>query len=742
MKKPFFFNDQIVYSDDLNFLNSSKDDELRNRFNAILLPPGGIYGNVTYATSSSSRGGIVGDPDLYLSSTNLKVGLSVSNNQLFIYAGKALTEAGELIEVLSNLTLNLGSSNSTYSWLGSPNTLNYVKIKYLEIQSAVQTDDQGTSFFTRYNPSYFITINDTPPISNEILLATFISDASGRTIPAQGIIDRRLYIRFIVPASAVRLDPTTKPVTSWVSVEDHVNAKGSGIPSATNPHGLTPGDLGLENSVAQHRLEAHSSGIIAKDGKYDSAVWGSFQPSAQDSGPEVVISFALPSSNAAIVVNGTVYDNAIPTISLLDTSIFTAGNSLYYLYVDSDGNLKAQTTTTELFIPSKFVLCSFTRSQGGSAISGFTDLRRFTEITTLLVRADLDESTNFAALNLTSSLEDNLKRIRHQIGRAITGVGSQWNTTPPLTNGPSAIADSYHQHTSIINNLSYRFYRGAAHGYAALYWSATAGPISGKLHLYANDVTKSYAELYVSQLKVQQNTLKFFKTDIDETDYPSMTWSNVNGRFQFLEDTSALDYAPIAVRRLFFPAGTSNVFIEGVNSASDYLVIRNFPDNSRSSLGVDKLDAISVWLNDFEGDPDPERILKSDVVKWNSLNENLFAGTPVQVYNNVTITGASLDLDTSNTTGKPKFINVSVGRGDVRRGFTCYLKIYPNGGNPATAIIVSQININAGMTYTNIFGTFPLSAMIAHGMSCRVSLILNTPTDDFGNLNVVITTSA
>ena len=751
MKRPFFFNDQIVYSDDLNFLNSSKEDELKNRFNALLLPPGGIYGDVNYATSSSSRGGIIGDPDLYLSFTNLKVGTSLSNNQLFIYAGKALTEEGELIEVTTNLTLNLGSSNSTYSWLGSPNTLNYVKIKYLEVQGAIQSDDQGTPFYTRYNPSYFITVNNAAPTNNEILLATFISDASGRTIPAQGVVDRRLYTRLMVPASAVRLDPTTKPVMEWRSVEDHVNAKGSGTPSATNPHGLTPGDLGLENSVAQHRLEAHTSGIVAIDGKYDASVWNSFQPAAQDSGAEVVISFAIPAVNAAIVVGGNVYDSAIPTISLLNTSIFTAGNSFYYLYMDSNGDIKAQTTTTDLFIPSKFVLCSFTRGQGGSEISDFEDLRRFTELTTLLMRADLDEATNFAAINLTSTLEDNLKRIRHQVGRAITGVGAQWNTTPPLTLGPTSVADAYHQHTSIVNNsftigsasgagdlnnLSLKFYRGVVHGFAALYWSATAGAIIGKFHLYTNDVTKNYAELYVAQLKVKENIIKFFKANIDETNYPSLGWNIVNNRFQFLEDTSTLNYASIAAKKVYFPTGTSNSYIEGVDSALDYLAIRT-QGNSLGSLAIDRLDVRSIWLNDFEGDTASERILKSDVIKWNSLTANLFSGTPTTIYNSATIETSSIEVDYTNTSGKPSFLNAIVGRGDVRRGFVCYLRIFPSG-NPASSVIVSQVNINAGMTYTGIFGVFPLSTIVGHGKTCRVTINYNTPVEDKGSLTIAV----
>lgn len=266
MKRPFFYNDQYVFSDDLNFISSSLEEELTNRFQSLLTSSRGYNENDLTNTGSVDKGGVFGSPEDYAQLKNLNV-VKVNADELIIYQGAALDINGELIQVLSNVSVYLSQSSTTFSWLGSPNVLNYVKIKYIEVGSSLQTDDGGNSHYTKYTPSYFITIDDTIPTGEEILLATFVANASGEVLGS--LTDRRLYVSVVVPSSSVILDPLTKPVSTWRSVADHVNAIGTGIPSDTNPHGLAGIDLGTDATGHQFMGRGTLNGTKYDIGAYE-----------------------------------------------------------------------------------------------------------------------------------------------------------------------------------------------------------------------------------------------------------------------------------------------------------------------------------------------------------------------------------------------------------------------------------------------------------------------------------------
>ena len=454
MERSNYFDDEFVYSNDLNNTEQTKQNQLIKRTQAPLGYSGGIYQGTSNGTGSVFQGGIYGSPADYLvHGNNLFCDSNSYTVDITVATGSALSPNGELIQVTSPLVINLGTAGPTYSWTSSPSVLNYVKIKYQEASGSPGVNDVGTTYFTRYIPSFFITIDGVPPIAaSEILLATFTGDATGQ-IADYPLHDRRLYVRTITSANAVILDPTTKIVGSFITAEDHINAKGTGTPAPTNPHGLTLADIGGVSNVAQHWIEAHASAIIDTTGTYQGVFFNSYQPyitgSPLSPAPHTYISFATPASGAAILAGGAVYPNAISTIyDLIDPAIFSAGDTYYWFYMNSAGSVQLTTTNLDGYaIPDKFVLCSVQRASGGTEYNNFKDLRTFFPTVQENVRADFIENAAFPTLGSGSMLTANMDRIRYQLGRAIDGVGGDWSTIPPLTAGSSSLGDSYHTHS-------------------------------------------------------------------------------------------------------------------------------------------------------------------------------------------------------------------------------------------------------------------------------------------------------
>jgi hypothetical protein len=452
MERAYFFGDQYVYSDDLNQIEISSADQTIKRTQATL----GYSGGLSTGSGSVNKGGVYGSPADYTQAINLKCYTAYPGVGITISSGKALSPTGELIEISGPPTVYINTSGTTYKWTSTPNVTNYVKISYQETSGSIGVDDAGNTYASRYYSSYYITVDGTAPdVSKEILLATFTADSNGRVLSAN-ITDQRLYVRTITPADAVILDPSKKIVSTFTSVEDHVNAKGSGTPTSINPHGLTLSDLGASDGTVGHRLEAHAAGIIDITGEYPAgAFFDSWLPSITSSQPQphIYISFQNPVLNAAIIAAGNVFTSAITAIDLTDTGYFNAGDVSYWLYVDSTGTLQVTTTNlTNYTIPDKFILCTLLRISGGTEYSGFTDLRKFYSTIQTKIRADLIESTSIATLGNNATLMDNLNRIRYQLGKAINGTTTGWNiSSPPLTAGASTYADTYHTHKSTYN---------------------------------------------------------------------------------------------------------------------------------------------------------------------------------------------------------------------------------------------------------------------------------------------------
>lgn len=467
--KTNFFDTQNVLSDDLNDLHCYLASQSIKIQQASLGNSGGIGNSVTYMSGSIVKGGVYGSPSSYLGNQNFRA-VKSSSNLIIINSGTALDSLGNLIICTAGFIILIGSSSSTYTWTSSPSVQNYIKLSYKEVPGSYKIDDYGVSKPTRYTDSFYVTINSSLPTSTEILLGTFTADASGNITDTE-IVDRRLYVRTITTADAVSLDPLSVPIAGWTTVEDHILAKGSGTPSSTNPHGITFDDIeGLNTST--HIKLSHHNGIIIDD-LSSAAARESWKAYVSVSLPTTV-QFTTPYKATASIA-GKLFSSALPSYTIPGST----PNSIYYVVADSTGSisLKDYTDTSLDSKDSQYLKLCAVQVTG---VEGFRlptlynntlkldeiegDCRKILTTSQDQIQFDAYESYSDPSVTLDTnsrfySLEDNLNRIRWQLGKAISNNPVNWkSSTFPLTAGKTSSADSYHTHSALYSKYLYLNY--------------------------------------------------------------------------------------------------------------------------------------------------------------------------------------------------------------------------------------------------------------------------------------------
>lgn len=466
MERSNFFTDQDVLKEDLNNIESSKGNQLRYRAQYILGASGGVRQSNPLASASVERGGIYYNTAIeegeeaegptsalyYKEFFNPSV---LSATSIRILEGAALDPNGEVIINPATIDMTKGSTGANYDWsTAAPGEIQwYVKLRYAAASGSFKSDDLGTSYPTRYTDSFIINVDYTEPTADDILIASFQGTSGGNITGS--IVDERAFVRVITPANAVILDPSTVPVAAHLTVEDHIDAVGSGVASDTNPHGLSPDDIGVSSTVEPHRKEAHTPGVIDITGEYiDSAAFrDSYLGTPADIGADVEISWTSGNANAAMIVKGERFTPTLVTLSMVNhPDMIAGGDTLYWLYFDNTTasvyNVRATPSNLDNYkTADKLLLCKIQRISGGSEFSGFEDLRRFYGTSQKHIGPDLDEGAVLHTLNRVSTLQHNLDRMRYQLGLSLTGVGSAWDGSNPLTAGATSIADAYHTHT-------------------------------------------------------------------------------------------------------------------------------------------------------------------------------------------------------------------------------------------------------------------------------------------------------
>lgn len=177
-----FFGDQLMYSQDLNNIEYSKIETIRNSIKSMIIQPG-------VAIHS-------------LSESALKVEY-VDTKHFTINPGYAVDKFGRLIYVPSNTSASGSIATDPYyhpAWPDRQNiahnqlpeelTTYYVNIYYATQQDIVKTNDEGASFYTREYDSYRISVENILPSENSggLCLASFPINTDG-DIPSSGSIN-------------------------------------------------------------------------------------------------------------------------------------------------------------------------------------------------------------------------------------------------------------------------------------------------------------------------------------------------------------------------------------------------------------------------------------------------------------------------------------------------------------------------------------------------------------------------
>jgi hypothetical protein len=184
----------------------------------------------------------------------------------------------------------------------------------------------------------------------------------------------------------------------------------------------------------------------------------SYRGTLHTGGADEYISFAS-AAGVELVVNGLVVTGSIPLPLYASSANLGVGD--YWVVANSLLQASFVGTTVGSLAPfdplypqtsSQYVLLGRANNVNASSqtIGSFTDMRTFYAMSQPVIRADFVESGSApgVALSQSSTLQDNLNRIRHQIGMALTGDGTAWNGAHPLTAGSGSVADAYHKHTN------------------------------------------------------------------------------------------------------------------------------------------------------------------------------------------------------------------------------------------------------------------------------------------------------
>jgi hypothetical protein len=443
MKRSNFFAGQNVTDDDLNFDITAQNDQQRLARTAFLTP-----------NQNNVIGGVIG-----YSGLNTLLVTSPTSTTVTVLWGYAITNAGEIIYVPSTPSTENPPlpARQGLTWGTTGETL-YVKISYAEIPGSPQVDDFGHTVYSRYYPSYQITIDEDPPDASQILLAQFDSDESGHL---SNLVDKRAYIQVKADAYSVRVEDS--PVYGHQTVDSHVKAVGTGTPSVTNPHGQSVYDLDdvSEISPVAHRQQSHTSGILP----INLTSPNDWKASIVQNDVSDYLHFEIPTAGSFLIVNGTVITAAIA--DLTPQGVLTE-SGYYFVLVDDQGVASFLTTTNAEVPADKFwvtfvyydaTAATLHRDSGGPR-SNPQDYRAFFTMDVFNIQADVPETelainsdnpilSRFDDQGCPSTLRMNLQRLRYVI-RMIHG-GDQWYDVP--NDNLSTLATQLQAHTHDLTDL-------------------------------------------------------------------------------------------------------------------------------------------------------------------------------------------------------------------------------------------------------------------------------------------------
>lgn len=281
MKFSQFFSAQRIIRQVLDFLQTSKEEAIKERFTDFF-GDGVVQGEL----NSMSIVTKTDDPSIQTDRVKVDTGSAYfSGERMFI---SVATVAYDVTNVSDTTDDGLGNPLSTPHSTGSfdiPLTLgsiNYLYIAYLQATDETQFTLHkltGAKQFYKRTDGYEIRVNITgvnPDVARFILLGTVnMTSGSGSAIPANVSTNNRPLCRTRtnkVGIETANLSKTDRPASYSLGnqsypLDSHIKAVGTGTVSPINPHGMTLADLGVSSfqTVEEHRILEHSNVLITTD---------------------------------------------------------------------------------------------------------------------------------------------------------------------------------------------------------------------------------------------------------------------------------------------------------------------------------------------------------------------------------------------------------------------------------------------------------------------------------------------
>jgi len=335
MSNSIYFSGQYVSPDDLNNTETQRIADIKLRTQLGLASSGGFQSG----SGSIYRGGIVGSVLDYLDASKNLRPTKISDYELTVGAGLAIDVNGEVISVPTLQTLIFGETTDFYTWAtGSIGQTNYIKVAYQEASASIVYDPiRNVTQPHRYTSSYYITVNNAPPASADVLLGTFTTSVNGNI--EGSVVDKRLYAMSVIPSESVYIDPVNNPLPSVQTFYAHEQAVGTGTPSVTNPHGISYTDIGAAAAgvvltLADLNNNAYTIGTVYQNSS--ASVWLScegtvFEYYEGEATPEYSIDIALQISASGSAGAGGTLTAPVYTLARAYQQVVTAVTNKDYV---------------------------------------------------------------------------------------------------------------------------------------------------------------------------------------------------------------------------------------------------------------------------------------------------------------------------------------------------------------------------------------------------------------------------
>lgn len=340
MKFSQFFSAQRIIRQVLDFLQSSKEEAIKERFTDFF-SDGVVQGELNSLNIVTKTD----DPSLQLDRVKVDTGSAYfSGERILIDDASIAYDATNITDTTDNgLGTPVLTPHSTGSFditltLGS---INYLYIAYLQTTDETQFTLHrltGEKQFYKRTDGYEIEVNTTgvnPDSARFILLGTVnATGGTGTIIPSTASTTARPLSRSKtnkIGIETANLTKTDRPASYSLGnqqypLDAHIKSVGTGTVSPTNPHGMTLADLGVSSlqTVEEHRILEHSNVIVTSSSVDPFPSTSGLFVLKIDAAMDALFIYGLVSGQV-LLINGSGYDYTIfPT----NTQLYLTNNRL------------------------------------------------------------------------------------------------------------------------------------------------------------------------------------------------------------------------------------------------------------------------------------------------------------------------------------------------------------------------------------------------------------------------------